>query len=83
MSSGSKTDHTYSWRGLRKASLNCLEVIHQDANRRGETEGSLRDCGVIPRACGGPRKRPPCPGQGREGQKNLPPLLVENTGLLS
>ena len=54
MSSGSKTDHTHSRRGLRQASLNRLEVIHQDADRRGETEGCFRDRGVIPRACGGP-----------------------------
>ena len=69
MSSGSKTDHTHSWRGLWQASLNRLEVIHQDANRRGETEGSLRDCGVTPRACGGPQEETAMPRAGKRRSK--------------
>lgn len=34
-----KTDHTHSQKGLWQASLNCLGVIHQDANRTGWDRG--------------------------------------------
>ena len=72
MSSGRKTDHTHSQRGLWQASLNCVAVIHQGPSSQSETEGSLRDDGVMwcPELLENPRKRPSHPEQGRERSEN-------------
>lgn len=71
MSSGSKTDHTHSQRGLWQASLNCVGVIHHGTSRRVETEGSLRDHRVmwLPRAFGEPWEETVMPRAGKIMQK--------------
>lgn len=58
MSSGSKTDHTHSGEGSGRLSLNRLEVIHQDTNRRGVRQRAPSEImGSYPRkAAEDPRK---------------------------
>lgn len=73
MSSGSKTDHTHSQRGLRLASLNCLGLFIKAPTDRARHRALSEVSGSYgyPELLETPRKQQSWPEQGRESIKNL------------